>query len=419
MRIDGKRVVTLAAMCLAIGSIAAPAQAQKKGASQTASPASSPAANSSSGPSASSPTGSASSGPFEEQVLAYGSLEQILGKLATYSCATATQKNANGILVLDSATLQALQAFDSFYTNAEALSIAFQKMAGKSGAGAAGIDTFADITSAVATAATASNAETSSSFTIPDPSTALVLLGQMQKTEGCPPQLYGGVYSVGAGAVKVGDKTLNSVETEINTLAQDRVDALKAVRPTIDSSGKVQVNPTIPCQATPTPAGSGNNTVLAVSSQDPCIAAFNTLDATYNSFLTSLSSPNSSTGQPALTSVLQGYRMRALLATASSDAPKLGVYVNVAAAGGTQQDRKNLLTNLFTGDFIRYSGGVSVNAIVFLIASDKSTILYSDLLRYRTPLKQIGKPSKYDGKPNAGDNLYSIPVVARQGPGSH
>jgi len=408
MRIDPKWVVTLAAVCLAIGSIAVPAAAQKKGTSQTTSPSSSTAASSSSSASASPSTGSATSGPFEEQVLAYGSLEQIFGKLATYSCETATKQNANGILVLDSATLQALQAFDSFYTNAEALSIAFGKMAGESGASAAGIDTFADITSAVATAATASNTETSSSFTIPDPSPALVLLRQMQKTTGCPPQLYGGVYSVGAGAVTVGGKTLNSVENEIKSLAQERVNALQAVH-AVDATGKVLANPTIPCQATATPTGTATNVILSVNSQEPCIAAFNTLDATYNAFLTSLSSTNASTGQPALTSVLQGYRLRALFASTSAAAPKLGVYVNVAAAAGTQQDRKNLLTNLFTGDFIRYSGGVSVNTIVFLIASDNSTILYSDLLRYRTPLKQIGKPKNYDGKTNAGDNLDSIP----------
>jgi hypothetical protein len=91
------------------------------------------------------------------------------------------------------------------------------------------------------------------------------------------------------------------------------------------------------------------------------------------------------------------------------------VYLSIVAAGGTQQDRKNLLTNLFTGDLIRYSGGVSVNAIVFLIASDDSKILYSDLVRYRTPLKQIQKPKNYDGKANAGDNLDSIPVIAEAG----
>jgi hypothetical protein len=418
MRIRLKCVLTLIGVCLAVGNMAVPANAQKKGGTSASASPTSPSAAS---PSANPAAAPAPSGPFEEQVLAYWSLDQVVGKLANYSCATAEENKASRILILDSPTLQALQAFDSFYTNAEALTTAFQKMAGASGAGAAGIDVFADITNAVAAAATASNSETSSSFTIPDPTAALMLLRQMQetqKTQGCPQQLYGGVYSVDAGAPTVGGKKLNSVETEISSLSLERAKALGALRPKIDADGKVQPNPTIPCQATPTPTGTGTNVVLAVSSQDPCIVAFNNLDATYNAFLAGLSSPNASTGQPGLTSVLQGYRLRALFANASKTAPKLGVYLSVVAAGGTQQDRKNLLTNLFTGDLIRYSGGVSVNTIVFLIAGDDSKILYSDLLRYRTPLKKIQKPKSYKGTGNAGDNLDSIPVVASAGSGT-
>jgi hypothetical protein len=81
----------------------------------------------------------------------------------------------------------------------------------------------------------------------------------------------------------------------------------------------------------------------------------------------------------------------------------------VAAAGGTQQDRKNILTALFTGDWIRYSGGVSVNVIVFKIAKAESSILYSNLLRFRTPLTKIKKPNHYNSSDNAGDNLNDLP----------
>ena len=89
--------------------------------------------------------------------------------------------------------------------------------------------------------------------------------------------------------------------------------------------------------------------------------------------------------------------------------------MNISAAGGTQQVRKNLLTAVFTGDWIRYSGGVSVNVIIFKIANgktaqtDNSAILYSDLVRYRTPLGHIKKPAQYDNAPEAGDNLNSVP----------
>jgi hypothetical protein len=58
---------------------------------------------------------------------------------------------------------------------------------------------------------------------------------------------------------------------------------------------------------------------------------------------------------------------------------------------------------------------VSVNVIVFKIANgatpqaDQSAILYSDLLRYRTPLGHIKKPAQYDNAPEAGDNLNFVP----------
>jgi hypothetical protein len=95
----------------------------------------------------------------------------------------------------------------------------------------------------------------------------------------------------------------------------------------------------------------------------------------------------------------------------------LGIYVSISAAGGTQQVRKNLITALFTGDWIRYSGGVSVNIIVFQIANgataneDKSEILLSDLIRYRTPLGSVKTPNGYDHAPEAGDNLSKIPEL--------
>lgn len=85
--------------------------------------------------------------------------------------------------------------------------------------------------------------------------------------------------------------------------------------------------------------------------------------------------------------------------------------MNIAAAGGTQQDRKNLLTNLFTGDWIRYSGGVSMNFVVFEIAGDSSKVRISDIVRYRTPLGKIHAPAGYSKDANNGDNLETIPSV--------
>jgi hypothetical protein len=139
------------------------------------------------------------------------------------------------------------------------------------------------------------------------------------------------------------------------------------------------------------------------------MAAYNNIDGTYNSFLAGLSTPNSTTGTPALASILQGYRLRGLLIKAQTD-PVLVIYLSIAAAGGTQQDKKNLIFSLTWGDWIRYSGGVSVNVIIFQVGGAKPRILFSDLLRYRTPLGQIGKPKGYNGAGNQGDNLSDLPI---------
>ncbi len=311
------------------------------------------------------------------------------------------------VLILDPPTLQAIQSFDAFSANAEALESAFNSMTANGGAGS-GIDDFADITNAVAAAATASTSETAFTFTIQDPTAAIALLHHLQGNINniCKSAYYAGVYTVD----EIAGVTINTVSAELGELANTRASALTAIMPDRNPDGTYNNRlKTVPCQATATPAGVGTNTVLTVNSSDACITAFNNIDASYNAFLGGLSTPNATTGLPALTSMLQGYRLRALFETASDDSSMLGVYLSVAAAGGTQQDRKNLLTNLFTGDWIRYTGGVSVNLIVFQVAKNNSKILFSDLLRYRAPLGKVHSPAGYNHQPEAGDNLNRIP----------
>jgi hypothetical protein len=160
-----------------------------------------------------------------------------------------------------------------------------------------------------------------------------------------------------------------------------------------------------------TNGGTTTTTTNPPSGTDPCVTAFNTVDSTYNAFLTALSTPNSTTGQSAESAAKQGYKLRALFegtkgTPAVPGPPVIGIYVNVAAAGGTQQDRKNLLTAIFTGDWIRYSGGVSVNVIIFQEGGAKPQILLSTLAKFRTQLTSIKSPSEADKKGlNQGDNL--------------
>src|SRR5262249_6993324 len=96
------------------------------------------------------------------------------------------------------------QAYDTFYANAEALKLAFESMRSTSGAAAAsGVDLIADVTNAVAAAATASTTETSSSFTIADPTPAIVLLRHLLTVKDCPRAYYAGVYGVDMAAPRV------------------------------------------------------------------------------------------------------------------------------------------------------------------------------------------------------------------------
>jgi len=433
-------------------SAGAPNVSAQKKPSSTPAPSSSPSA--SNGSSQGAP---ASNAPLEVEMLSYGALDQILGKVSRYSCG---QKFINGdsaplpfkkVLVLDSPTLQNLQAYDTFYANAEALKSSFNAMTGQSGAGA-GIDVFADITNAVAAVAIATTTESSFSFTIQDPTAAIALLHHLQSedSDACKKAYYAGVYTVNEiQGVRVNGQPLNTVSQELDDLATTRALALQYV---VGQYLPAPAAGTVPCVAAKSVATgvmtggtttgatttggvttggtttggittggtttggittggttTGGSPVLTVNPQDPCIAAFNNIDTTYNTFLGGLSTPSATTGTPAIAQILQGYRLRGLFLKGTESDPILAIYLNVAAAGGTQQDRKNLLLSLFYGDLIRYSGGVSVNVIVFQIAGNNSKILFSDLLRYRTPLKQISKPKGYNGAGSAGDNLEDLP----------
>jgi hypothetical protein len=387
-------------------------------------------------------------------------------KVADYSCGKIGSPDKEKVIVLDSPALQALQAYDSFYAQAESLNAAFADMAPRSGAGG-GIDDFADITGAVAAAAVATTSETAFTFTIQDPTAAIVLLGKLRKKDpqGCKTAYYAGVYGVvdadkpdvnaflyqspkedaspevkAQGPTKaLSTKKLPSVPEELNALAATREQTLLTILGKLPSSGPLICKaiasppqgsttppagwtppapagwtpPTPPTGgwASPTPPAAGSTAPAppptTVSSTDSCISAFNNLDATYNSFLTALSTSNSTTGQSAVAAAKQGYGLRALFQSASDAKKVLGIYVSIAAAGGTQQVRKNLITAVVTGDWIRYSGGVSVNVIIFEMAgknSPSSTILFSDLVRFRTPLTNIKAPSDKKSL-DAGDNL--------------
>jgi hypothetical protein len=400
------------------------AAAQKKGAAPSPGPASPPAAGA-----------AGSNAPVEVEWLSYSALDKIVKNIADYTCGSSklnipSKVAGTRVVVLDPPAIQALQVYDTFYAQAEAIRMAFVDMAPKAGAGG-GVDDFADITGAVVAAAVSTTSETSSSFTIQDPTAAIMLLSQLKNSNSteCRQAHYAGVYEVSeigtvmtptsryvakkcpagsqdsncpAGedspiqvddAKVAGTQELPSVPAELTNLAKTRADTLLGILNKRSDAG----NPKI-CNA-------GSNP----SKQDPCVNAFNTLDSTYNAFLTALSTPNSTTGQPAESAAKQGYKLRALFEGAKNGAPVIGIYLSVAAAGGTQQDRKNLITAVFTGDWIRYSGGASLNVIIFKETKDGSQILLSNLAKFRTQLTTIKSPSEEDKKSlNEGSNLDEV-----------
>jgi hypothetical protein len=105
-----------------------------------------------------------------------------------------------------------------------------------------------------------------------------------------------------------------------------------------------------------------------------------------------------------LVSLEQGAALNTLL----SDNDTYVLYADVVAAGGTQRDRKNILT-LITGDWISYSGGAIVN--VALVHSKDTSLELADTLRYRSAFaRHLSSPKEYSNieNTNAGENEPSI-----------
>jgi len=147
------------------------------------------------------------------------------------------------------------------------------------------------------------------------------------------------------------------------------------------------------------------------------LTAFNTFDTAFTQFFQSWFAASSTSGSPtsglsALTPIVQGFSLRQRLligkniAGTADERQLYLVYINVAAAGGTLQDRKNAISALTTGDWIHYSGGVVLNAMI-LRKSNPQGPIFSGVLRYRSPLTHIKKPLDPDAT-HYGDNLGDV-----------
>jgi hypothetical protein len=139
------------------------------------------------------------------------------------------------------------------------------------------------------------------------------------------------------------------------------------------------------------------------------------LNSQYDQLITSLltstgqaSAALTGTAPAGITSLVQGADLDKRLASDNTYV----LYADVVAAGGTQIDRKNIFTVLFSGDWLSYSGGVVAN--VALTRSKDNHPIFSDTLRYRTapilPFATLRHPQSNPRveSTNVGDNAASL-----------
>lgn len=358
--------------------------------------------NASAGPSSGGNNGSGSSNAFfETQMLAYGAVNQIAYAIAQRVCS----KQSTGTLVIfDQTSFQNLQAWLAFQASAEALTTAYQTLTSQitqsqppsngslpasstlstQGPGSAatpqGFFAGSDV-SGLISAVAASTTNTVSSFTVPDSAMATAILHQMGRLSTCNSltRIY---YPLFGNAPNLADAT-----NDINNLLLRLNNARYTILQVLNSN-------------------SANNT-------SPLWLATDHLNTDYDQLLNTLSTsvaqnqtPAGATAgaNPGITSIVQGAQIARVLKLADTYV----LYANVISAGGTQRDRKNLFTVLFTGDLITYSGGAVVNYALTQSATDR--LVDADVLRYRssfTSLRDAHESAKLESV-NSGDNLVSL-----------
>ena len=109
-----------------------------------------------------------------------------------------------------------------------------------------------------------------------------------------------------------------------------------------------------------------------------------------NQFLSSYGLPAAATGVAPIAPVLIGAQLMSLLNRI--DAQTYIVFWEGSAAGGTQRDRKNLLTNIFTGDWISYSGGAVLSFGMINVQTGLLSLPVLHRFILRTPPSRI-RPS--------------------------
>jgi len=138
---------------------------------------------------------------------------------------------------------------------------------------------------------------------------------------------------------------------------------------------------------------------IADATKDAAAIDYKDTNSLLTQFLTNYFTKDPNTGLSGIVTVAQGHTLLSFVRKPNTYV----LYAEVIAAGGTLRDRKNLFTNLFSGDLISYSGGAVI--AVALVKSTESTLRLADALRYRTPFTRIRKPRNAPAT-SVGDNLH-------------
>lgn len=345
-------------------------------------------------------SGGGSSPFFETEMLAYGGVNELAYAIANTVCSSGAIAPGAQIIIYDQTSFQNLQAWQAFKGTGAMLESAYRTLLPPPAAGApaTGTGTFASPAATGASASpaaffagsdvanligalAASTTNTASTFTLPDSAVAVSLLHQFARIPGCPARLSVKYYPL------KGDSADSLAAT---TSLQAVVEPVNAARRQV----QLLVNG------------------VADATKSAPYLVFGDLNTQYDLWLGSLitsiaqnqtPSPFTPGPNPGITSLLQGAELEKALTGANTYI----LYANAVAAGGTQRDRKNILT-LFVGDFITYSGGVIMNFGV--VKPVGNTVVMADVLRYRSPNTRLhdAHESKLVESVDSEDNVYSL-----------
>jgi hypothetical protein len=353
---------------------------------------------------------------FETEMLAYGAAHQLAVGIAQRACSTEITTNAT-IVIFDPGSFQNLGVWQSFSAGAQALEDAYKTVltptqrdtlnsqlggsglsrktsaqaAGSTSSSASFIQGGSDLGSLI-TAIAASTTNNASTFTIQDSTMAVSLMHEFQRIH-CNVRL---VYYPLFGSYADLSPATDEVKSTLEELNRVRAYVQNTLGPTA-----------IPQQQQDASQPQGQQLEGgqdASQNADPRIGIVTDLNTQYDLILKQFFTVSaqsggggqSGSGQTAGTqgagqssgagsggastgyvSLLQGAELERLIQ--KSDTYIL--YADVATAGGTQRDVKNVFT-LLTGDWLSYSGGLIAN--IALIKSSNTSLVFADTLRYRT-----------------------------------